>query len=343
MVDLARWPATLQAVFDSRRTADRGERLMAVSAMPATSAGVTPINNGSVILVAGSGPQALALSGNATATLPVTSLTYGSMSAGSVVISWISADQLKLSPLASLVPMMRPVEWTSFLEDVRVHGIQDPLHVAPDGVTVLDGRHRRNAALELGLTSVPVMPAPLNGHSEMAYMLRRAVLRRHLTDDQRAILAAQLYAESSSAAKRGRAAQANAVKYGDAETSLLATVSDKEKIDTRATAAREYSVSERKVKYAIELVQQAPDLAQQVRSGTLRLHEALTTAKRQALAASAPALDELDAPVTFLHGDFREVGATIADGSVDLILTDPPYGKEFLPLWPARQTSQRAC
>lgn len=32
-------------------------------------------------------------------------------------------------------------------------------------------------------------------------------------------------------------------------------------------------------------------------------------------------------------GDFREVLADIPDGSVDLILTDPPYPAEFLPLW----------
>ena len=32
-------------------------------------------------------------------------------------------------------------------------------------------------------------------------------------------------------------------------------------------------------------------------------------------------------------GDFREVLTHIPDGSIDLILTDPPYPAEFLPLW----------
>jgi hypothetical protein len=32
-------------------------------------------------------------------------------------------------------------------------------------------------------------------------------------------------------------------------------------------------------------------------------------------------------------GDFREVLADIPDGSVDVVLTDPPYPAEFLPLW----------
>ena len=33
------------------------------------------------------------------------------------------------------------------------------------------------------------------------------------------------------------------------------------------------------------------------------------------------------------HGDFRVVLADIPDGSVDVVLTDPPYPSEFLPLW----------
>lgn len=33
------------------------------------------------------------------------------------------------------------------------------------------------------------------------------------------------------------------------------------------------------------------------------------------------------------HGDFREVLADVADGSVDVVLTDPPYPEEYLPLW----------
>ncbi|MHB8331652.1 MAG: DNA-methyltransferase, partial [Candidatus Dormibacteria bacterium] len=34
------------------------------------------------------------------------------------------------------------------------------------------------------------------------------------------------------------------------------------------------------------------------------------------------------------QGDFRGLGRAIPDASVDLILTDPPYGTEFLDIWP---------
>ena len=37
--------------------------------------------------------------------------------------------------------------------------------------------------------------------------------------------------------------------------------------------------------------------------------------------------------IEILTGDFRDLGRDLADDSVDLVLTDPPYSKEFLPLW----------
>jgi site-specific DNA-methyltransferase (adenine-specific) len=37
--------------------------------------------------------------------------------------------------------------------------------------------------------------------------------------------------------------------------------------------------------------------------------------------------------VQLLHGDFRDRLTELEPGSVDLILTDPPYPNEFLPLW----------
>lgn len=45
----------------------------------------------------------------------------------------------------------------------------------------------------------------------------------------------------------------------------------------------------------------------------------------------------IERPVELLsdirEGDFRKVLADLPDGSIDLILTDPPYPAEFLPLW----------
>jgi N6-adenosine-specific RNA methylase IME4 len=96
---------------------------------------------------------------------------------------------LKEHPLANLVPDMRPDEWREFYQDIAMRGIRQDIEVLADG-TILDGRHRFRAAKALGLKEVWTISAPLNGDSPEDYMLKAAVLRRHLTDDQRKMIAA---------------------------------------------------------------------------------------------------------------------------------------------------------
>jgi ParB-like chromosome segregation protein Spo0J len=55
-------------------------------------------------------------------------------------------------------------------------------------------------------------------------------------------------------------------------------------------------------------------------------------AKRQEAAREAAKL-ELPGDLGVRHGDFREVVKDLADDSVDLVFTDPPYHREYLPLY----------
>lgn len=114
----------------------------------------------------------------------------------------IDPTTLKNHTLAHLIPEMRGNEWRDFYADVALRGIKVPLEILADG-TIVDGRHRLRAALELGLREVPVVDASLSGDSPEVYMLKAAVLRRHLTDDQRAAMAALWVAENK--APRGQA------------------------------------------------------------------------------------------------------------------------------------------
>ncbi len=57
-----------------------------------------------------------------------------------------------------------------------------------------------------------------------------------------------------------------------------------------------------------------------------------TPAAPEAAAVAEPS-DWTDGDTTLLFGDFRDRLAHLPDGSVDLIVTDPPYPKDDLPLW----------
>src|SRR3990172_4074930 len=103
-------------------------------------------------------------------------------------------EKFKIHADSALIPPMRRGEYEDLLRDIKLRGIVTPLDVV--GEVVLDGRHRLNAAKELGLETVPVREVALNGQDATEYVLKAAVIRRHLTDDQRAHIAS-LYAKAN--------------------------------------------------------------------------------------------------------------------------------------------------
>lgn len=204
---------------------------------------------------------------------------------------------LKLNPLLdALVPQMREKEeWPAFLEDIRHHGILEPLVVGPDGVTVLDGRHRLRAAKELGLTTVRVRQADLCGQTETEYAVNAAVLRRHLTDEQRSMLAADLRQVLSDQARGARAAKAGrsggrgrprAEVPGEGDS--LSPPGGGKLSDTRQQAADTLGVSRKKVEKAEQLKKVAPELANEVRAGKKKLSVARREAGLSRAASRAP-------------------------------------------------------
>jgi ParB-like chromosome segregation protein Spo0J len=98
---------------------------------------------------------------------------------------------LKPHPEAELIPQMTPDEYDALVEDVERRGITDPLVVTEDDI-VLDGRHRLMAARAIGLETVPVRVFKGDESAQRDFMLRAALLRRHLTIAQRKDLAAKL-------------------------------------------------------------------------------------------------------------------------------------------------------
>ncbi|MGH7641634.1 MAG: DNA methyltransferase [Candidatus Dormibacteria bacterium] len=245
---------------------------------------------------------------------------------------------LREHPLSGQVPAMRAAEWAAFLADVARRGILEPLRLAPDGSTVLDGRHRLRAARELGLDQVPAMPALCEPGDEAVYMLRAALHRRHLSDDQRAMVGARLAGALGAARRRLQLAAAERSRWArPLAPTGTAPVPDGEPpgLPTRTVAARSLGVSERRLRMAHTLAQEAPDLATRVEAGRLPLLVAHTEATRRAARAE---LTQGPSPVLpagsdVWVGEAAELAQRLPAGSVDLILTDPPWGGAFAGCW----------
>src|SRR5262249_27531147 len=110
-------------------------------------------------------------------------------------------------PLAAKMPRMRADEWGAFRASVLASGVGDPITVQKGNV-VLDGRHRFEAARERGDAEILAHVVDLGEDAQEALIYRSVILRRHLSDDQRAVLAARWAKIEAARAKRDRARKA---------------------------------------------------------------------------------------------------------------------------------------
>lgn len=186
----------------------------------------------------------------------------------------VNTRDLKVHALAYLIPPMRDDEWRGFLVDIASNGIRVPLEVLADGTTVVDGAHRLRAAQQLKKERVPVVDAPLNGDSPEVYMLKAAVLRRHLTDDQRATMAAKWKEMNKKEPELGERDEKGRFKPSAPHGAEGGDVSP-----TRAEAVKIFKVGRKKVDKATTLMQRSPELFEAVHSGKKTLTEATREAR----------------------------------------------------------------
>jgi hypothetical protein len=179
---------------------------------------------------------------------------------------------LRLHEEAGKIPGMRDEEWGPFLADVQTAGVKDPITVQRGGV-VLDGRNRLRAARESGQTTIPAIEVDWSPAGQLEHIYRSALLRRHLSDDQRAVLAARFHEELRSQSKAERARKAG--KAGGRGRSKAANSSEdkaspglsgeatppQNKPRSRALAAAVHNLPERKVRDADEVQRKDPELA----------------------------------------------------------------------------------
>lgn len=93
-----------------------------------------------------------------------------------------------IHPSATVFPDLSAEEFAALKEDIRANGQQQPIFLK-DG-QVVDGRQRLRACLELAIKPVVLeIAATVNAHQAM---VSNNLLRRHLTESQRAMIGAAL-------------------------------------------------------------------------------------------------------------------------------------------------------
>lgn len=246
-------------------------------------------------------------------------------------------------PAAELFPLLEGVEFDDLVADIRDNGLHEPVWLFNDpdrGTVLLDGRNRVRACLA---AAVEITTRWYSGDDPIGFVISENVKRRHLTTGQLGLLILEtqkLYA--AEAAKRkahgqtapGRPRETLGADLHQASRPSSATARAPRSADH---AARVAGISGRAVAQAKRVAEQAPDLAEKVRDGSLALDRAdriirdrEAEQRRIAQAKAEAAAVPIALRVDIRHGDFREALDDLSD--VDAIITDPPYPAEYLPL-----------
>jgi site-specific DNA-methyltransferase (adenine-specific) len=214
---------------------------------------------------------------------------------------------MPIHDVCSLFPPMTPEEFAGLKADIAAHGQREPI-TTHRGV-VIDGRNRLRACLELGIEPRSV---EWDGAGSLVGLVASLNLhRRHLTNSQRATVAAEI---------RARAAEERNI------TSPPPTAKE---------AALIVGVSPSYVDHAASVRKKDPEAFERVKSGEMTLPQARrhvdrcekrreleTLAETARIARADPSAPP---PWTIRHGDCLDILREIEPGTVRLIFADPPY------------------
>jgi ParB family chromosome partitioning protein len=149
-------------------------------------------------------------------------------------------EPVRFHEYANLFPMLQGEALDGLREDIRQHGVREPV-VFLDGA-ILDGRNRYMCARDIGAEYPRV---EYEGNDPLGYVISHNLHRRHLTESQRAMVAQKL---------------ANLSHGGDRKSDQGANLPLEPEAPavTVAQAAEMLSVSERSVKSARKVAEEAP-------------------------------------------------------------------------------------
>lgn len=157
------------------------------------------------------------------------------------------------------------------------------------------------------------------------------MLRQHLNDDQRAVLAKLWRDRRSDQLKHERATRAATEQP---QTSVPGAAS-KKKRDSRAESCEKFNVPERTLRRIMEISRHRPEALNQIFAGAVSSYEVMHEIRRVADQKRADAAEtitvkacDLASPAleNNIHcGDAVEVLKRVGDGTASLVLTSPPY------------------
>jgi hypothetical protein len=182
-------------------------------------------------------------------------------------------------PNADLFPELTGKDYADLKADIQAHGQREPIMLDRTGELLLDGRTRLRILKELGkpVKTERHTATPLDSDADLIYS--RNIMRRHLTADQRAMLAAKWGGAMREAAKERQklhGGTAPGVKNTSGENTQ--SVPRTRKVLANKAGA---DVTENMMKETEAVLKHAPEIAAKVSAGEVTLKAASKIVKEK--------------------------------------------------------------
>ncbi len=256
---------------------------------------------------------------------------------------------IEFHPVADLFPLMQGGEFDELVADIREHGLLEPIWLYEG--RILDGRNRWRACQVVG---VEPETRCYEGDDPVGFVVSLNLTRRHLDESQRAMVGSKL-ANMRQGSRTDLQPRANLPEVSNGQAAELMNVSERsiksaKKIQSKgipelvskvedgdikvSIGADVADLPEEEQKRLIGLQQKAIlNAAKKIRTERSRERRKDIEARNQAYLEEARIRNQM--PVSgrchLLNDDFRTVD--MMEESVDVVITDPPYGKEYIDLY----------
>jgi hypothetical protein len=139
----------------------------------------------------------------------------------------VSDAELSAHPLANLFPLMNEADFTALRDDIAAQGLLEPLWLYEG--QILDGRNRYKACKALGIQP---QVRTYQGSDPLGFVLSMNLVRRHLNESQRALVAADV-ATMRQGERTDLEPSANLQKVSQAKASELFNISARSVSDAK--------------------------------------------------------------------------------------------------------------
>jgi 16S rRNA G966 N2-methylase RsmD len=234
-----------------------------------------------------------------------------------------------------LIPALTAEEFKQLEDNCLAEGIREKI-LTWNGV-IIDGHNRYEIATKWNLDYDTESKFFKSEDDVKEWMILNQFGRRNLSNYQRSVLALEL--EGLFKEKATENLKLSGENFGKG---LVNSPKAIEKVDTRKELSKVAGVGEQTMARVKVIQEKAPEeVKEKLKTGEVSINQAYQEIKKEEkkekkeeerrILAEEGAKKKID--IDFRLGDFEEVFADIPDGSIDCIITDPPYPYEFIEVW----------